>query len=395
MINPVRRRRIKLILRMLGIMNGKWKIFAVLAGVFLAFVVVSQCQAVDAGPIDKVSDKGVLDDSDLQIIDDFVADAVGELVKTEDFTSIAKIRTVITFHSSSSKDSAKAQYGAQFSESAHKYISKALDAAKGLTPEVKKFRVILNLLILVDSLHDLRLSDLAMKWLDDKNKAIQYWAVHSITNPGIIEQLNSKEAANLELAGKITEQLKKVVESSSPETLALIAEFAAEVEIPEGEELLLQIADMRIKRYENWTVEYELLDGDILRLLDSRIPAGSMSKPEVSRRFGQLYSYVIQRYVKGQDVLNDTHKNQLASVLVETEISCISKRLKVAQSVVKNAVEQGDFPALLQEHDRLLGDETTAGQLPLKLNFDYGKKPDGSRRIAPLVLPEPPKTEAG
>jgi hypothetical protein len=82
-------------------------------------------------------------------------------------------------------------------------------------------------------------------------------------------------------------------------------------------------------------------------------------------------------------------------VLVETEISCISKRLKVAQSVVKNAVEQGDFPALLQEHGRLLGDETTAGQLPLKLNFDYGKKPDGSRRIAPLVLPEPPKTEAG
>jgi hypothetical protein len=380
---------------MLGMMSGKWKIFAVLTGVFLVLVMDLTAAAVDTGEIDIICHKDVLDDSDLRIIDDFVADAVSELVKTEDFTSVAKIRAVIQLHSSSSKDSAKAQYEAQFSESAHKYISKALDAAKGLTPEVKRFRVILNLLILVDSLNDLRLSDLAMKWLDDENKAIQYWAVHSITNPAIIEQLNSKEAANLELVGKITEQLKKVVESSSPETLALMAEFAAKVEIPEGEELLLQIADTRIKRYENWTVEYELLDGDILGLLDSRIPAGSMSKPEVSRRFGQLYSYVIQRYVKGQDVLNDAQKNQLASVLVETEISCISKRLKVAQSVVKNAVEQGDFPALLQEHDRLLGDETTAGQLPLKLNFDYGKKLDGSRRIAPLVLPEPPKTEAG
>jgi hypothetical protein len=380
---------------MLGIMNGKCKIFAVFTAVFLAFVVVSISKAVDTETIDKIRDKPVLDNEDLRIIDDFVADAVSELVRTEDFTSVAKIRTVIQLHSSSSKDSAKAQYGAQFSESAHKHISKALDAAKRLTPEVKRFRVILNLLILVDSLHDPQLSDLAMKWLDDENKAIQYWAVHSITNPGIIEQLNSKEAANLELAGKITEQLKKVVESSSPETLALIVEFAANVEIPEGEELLLQIADMRIKRYENWTVEYELLDGDILKLLDSRIPAGSMSKPEISRRFGQLYSYVIQRYIEGQGVLNDTQRSQLASVLVETEISCISKRLKVAQSVVKNAVEQGDFPALLQEHGRLLGDETTAGQLPLKLNFDYGKKPDGSRRIAPLVLPEPPKTEAG
>jgi hypothetical protein len=376
---------------MLGIMNGKWKIFAVLTGVFLVFVVVSRCRAVDTGPIDKVRDKGVLDNSDLQIIDDFVADAVGELAKTEDFTSIAKIRMAILPRSNSSRESAKTQYRAQFSESAYKHISKALEAAKELTLAERRFRVILNLLILVDSLQDLRLSDLAMKWLDDEDKAIRYWAVHSVTNAGIIEQLNSKEAPNLELAGKITEQLKKVVESSSPDTLALMAEFAAKVDIPEGEELLLQIADMRIKRYENWTVEYELLDSDILRLLDSRIPTGSMSKPDVSRRFGQLYSYAIQRYVKGRDVLSDTQKSQLASVLVETEISYISKRTKVAQSVVKNAVEQGDFTALLQEHDRLLGDETKVGQLPLKLNFDYGREPDGSRRIAPLVLPEPPK----
>ncbi|MCJ7776946.1 MAG: hypothetical protein MUP16_01350, partial [Sedimentisphaerales bacterium] len=386
-----RRRRMKLLLGMCGILNDKSMIFAVLGVVFLTLAINSGAAAVDTREIDTCCHKDVLNDGDLQIIDDFVADAVDELVKTKDFTSIAKIRTVILSRSNSSKDSAKAQYGEQFSESAHKYISKALEAAKELTPAEHQFRVILNLLILVDSLQDLRLSDLAMKWLDDEDNAIRYWAVHSITNPGIIERLNSKEAANLELAERITKELRKVVESSDPETLALMAEFAAKVDIPEGEELLLQIADMRIKRYENWTVEYELLDGDILRLLDSRIPAGSVSKPEVSRRFGQLYSYAIQRYIKGRDVLSDAQKNQLASVLVETEMSIISKRSKVSQSVVKNAVEQNDYTALLQEHSRLLGDETRAGQLPLKLNFDYGKNADGSRRIAPLALPEPPK----
>jgi hypothetical protein len=371
-------------------MNGKWKIFAVLTGVFLALAIDLVAAAVDTGKIDICCHKEVLDDGDLRIIDDFVADAVGELVKTEDFTSIAKIRTVILSRSSSSKDSAKAQYEEQFSGSAYKHISNALEAAKELTPAEHRFRVILNLLILVDSLQEPRLADLAVKWLDD-DKAIRYWAVHSVTNPGITAKLNSGGADNLKRAGKITEQLKGLVESSSPETLALMAGFAAKVDIPEGEELLLQIADMRIKRYEDWKVEYELLDGDILRLLDSKIPAESTSKPDVAHRFGQLYSYAIQRYVKGRDVLSDTQKNQLASVLVETEISYISKRLKVAQSVVKNAVEQGDYMALLQEHGRLLGDETKAGQLPLKLNFDYGKKPDGSRRIAPLALPEPPK----
>jgi hypothetical protein len=376
---------------MLGMMNGKWKIFVFLMGVFLALVVASRCKAVDTGPIDKVRDKGVLDNSDLRIIDDFVADAVGELAKTEDFTSIAKIRTLILSRSSSSRESAKIQYGEQFSESAYKYISKALEAAKKLTQPEHRFRAILNLLILTDSLEDLRLADLAIKWLNVENKAIQYWAVHSVTNAGITRQLNSGGAANSELAERITGQLKGLVDSSSPETLALTAEFAAKVNIPQGEELLLQIADARIKRYADWTVEYELLDGDILKLLDSKITSESISKPNVARRFGQLYSYAIQRYVKGQDVLSDTQKNQLVSVLVEIEMSCISKRLKVTQSVIKNAVEQSDFSALLQEHDRLLGDETKAGQLPLKLNFDYGKKPDGSKRIAPLDLPNPPK----
>jgi hypothetical protein len=324
---------------MLGIMNGKRVIF-VITGVFWILMLNSVSVAVNTSQIDVCCHKEILGDECLQIIDDFVADSVNELVKTEDFTSIAKIRTVILSRSNSSKESAKAQFRQQFSESAHKYISKALEAAEKLSPETKRFRVILNLLILVDSLEDLRLADLAIKQLNDEN-AIQYWAVHSITNAGIIKQLNSGGAANVELAERITKQLKGLVENSSPETLALMAEFAAKVNIPQGEELLLQIADWRIKKYQDWTVEYELLDGEILKLLDSEIPSESTSKADVARRFGQLYSYAIQRYVKGRDVLSDTQNNQLASVLIEIEISCISKRLKVTQSVVKNAVEQG------------------------------------------------------
>jgi hypothetical protein len=375
---------------MFAIMKGKWLIFAVLVA-FLVLVINSGSEAVSTREIDVCCHKEVLGDEDLRIIDDFVAEAVDELVKTKDFTSIAKIRAVILSRSSSSTDSAKAQYAAQFSESVHKHISKALEAAEELTPADRRFKMILNLLILVDSLEDLRLADLAMKWLNDENNAIRYWAVHSVTNLGITEKLNSGGAANLELAEKITEQLKALVESGSPEILALIVEFAARVDIPQGEELLLQIADMRIRKYADWTVEYELLDGAILKLLDSKISSGSINKPAVACCFGQLYSYAIQRYIKGMDVLSDTQKEQLASVLVETEIFCISKRFQVAQSVIKVAIEQNDYKGLLQEHNRLLGEETRAGQLPLKLNFDYGKKPDGSRRIAPLALPEPPE----
>jgi hypothetical protein len=373
-------------------MKYKRPFFAVLTA-FLVLLISSGSKAVDTADIDAVRSKGVLDAKDLGVIDRFVGDAVNELVETRDFTSIAKVRTVILSRSSSGRDSAEAQYASQFSESAHKYISEALERASVLASEDRRFKAVLNLLILADGLEDLRLADLALERLNDKSPVIRYWAVHCVTSSGFIEKLSTDTGGNPGLASEIAEQLKGLVNSSSPEILGLMTEFADGVKIPEAEELLLQIADERISRYADWTVEYELLDGAVLKALDDKIGPSGEGKAAIGRRFGQLYSYVTQRYVKGWDFLSDEQVQQLASVLVETEVSCISKRTRIAQSVIKTAVEQEDNAALMEEHNRLLGDETRAGQLPTMLKFDYGKKPDGSSRTAPLTLPEPPEEQ--
>ena len=371
-------------------MKDKWTIFAVLAA-FLVFGMNSVSGAVNTSDIDRVRDKGVLESEDFQIIDKFVAEAVRELVRTRDFTSVARIRTVILARKSSNRDSATAQYAEQFSESCYKYISLALKDASGLTPGERKLKVILNLLILVDGLSDLRLVDLAMEKLNDESTVIRYWAVHSVTNTGITKQLNPTNSANLNLAKSIVGRLKGLVDGASTEILALMVVFAADVDIPQGEDLLLQIADMRISKYADWTVDYELLDATILGLLSKKISSAGLNKAAIARRFGQLYSYAIQRYVQGQVFLTGTEKGQLASVLVETEDKCIRELLGKRQVVIKRAVEQDDMAGLLLEHNRLLGDETGAGELASVLNFDYGPDTNGSKRTAPLTLPEPPE----
>jgi len=375
-------------------MRVKYTNLAVLAA-FLVLAMSSVSTAVNVADIDDVRDKEVLDSQDLQTIDNFVAEAVGELVrtKTKDFTSIARIRTVILSRSSSRQDGARAQYAEQFYESAYNHISKAFKDAENFERQDRKFKVTLNLLILVDNLENLRLIDLAIPILKDDSAAIRYWAVHSVTNPGIRKKLTSSNSDNSKLAQRITEQLKGLVDSSGPEIVALIAEFAAEVNIPKAEQLLLQIADMRAKRYADWRVQYELLDIVILRFLCEKISASGQNKAAIARRFGQLYSYTIQRYVKGQAFLSAAQKHQLASVLVETEDKCIRKLLGRRQSTIKKAVEQDNVTSLLLEHNRLLGDKTRAGNLAVKLKFDYGENPDGSKRTAPKKLPEYPKKE--
>jgi hypothetical protein len=371
------------------ITKNKWVIGAVLVA-FLVSVMNPPLRGVDTREISEVRNKSMLDDEDRQIIDRFIAEAVDELVKTKDFTSVSRLRRDILASRGS-----QVQYAEQFSISAYKYISEGLKAADELTPEGHRFKVVLNLLILVDGLEDLRLVDLAIERLNDKSPAVRYWAVHALTNTAVKERLNSTDAADLRVARKITEELKKVVEKSEPEVMELMAKFAAEIKIAEGKELLLAIADVRIKRYADWTVKYPPLDATILELLCEKMASGD-AEPGVARRFGQLCSYVMQKYIRdisGEGFLSDEQKEQLASVLFEVEQSCIRQFFDMPQSTIRRAVGNGDYRALLREHNRLFGEEGRAGALALKFNFDYGRTSDGKRRTAPLTLPSRPEAK--
>lgn len=366
-------------------MKVKMAVFSSL-GIFLALTTILHSQiAVDTQKIDALLNKNVLNSQDFQIIDEFLSEAIRRLVMTRDFTSVAKARTIIL-----SRQSTQAQYAQQFSELAYKHISSAFLQAEEL-PEPHRFKVILNLLILIDGLNDPHLVDLAIDKVKHENKAIRYWAVQCLTNPKLTDKLNPMGTDRSPLLKQIVTQLKEIVDSSSPEVVTLIAKFAGRIKIPEGEDLLLQIADTRIEKYADWTVEYELLDSMILKLLCSKINPDSPSNTEFARRFAQLYSYALQRYINGQAFLSDANKQQLASVLVETEDKCIARLQARPQTTIKRAIERDDYAALQKEHDRLLGSEMGPGELALKLKFSYGSSESDGERNRPLVLPQPPQ----
>lgn len=363
-------------------MKLKWVVFIVLVSLTVSGMILGS-STINTREIDEVLKKTVLDDQDLEIIDDFLARTIGDLVNTRDLATIARFRAVIL-----SKRSEQGQYAEQYSESSRLYISEGFEKAKSLRPQERQTVVLMNLLILVNGLEDTQLLDLAIGQLNNENTTVRYWAVRCLTNPVIINKLNSGETSDMDLAQNIAEKLKQQIEKSSPEILNLIAGFAATINIPEGDELLLQIADKRIKEYADWTVKYEILDSSILKYLEGKIMESSSSSDTTAfaQRFCQLYSYAIQRYVKGSDILNETQKRYLITVLVETESKCISKLLG-SQSMIRRAIERDDMKALMSEHDSLLGTETKAGRLPSKLNFKYGKDSDST---APLNLSEAP-----
>jgi hypothetical protein len=345
--------------------------------------------AVDTRDMEAVRDKKVLENADLDAIDKFVGQAVGEILNAGDFSSISNVRSIIVANSASNEPG-QAQFEKQFSESAHKHISAALQEAEGLTPPSRRFRVITNLLILLDDLADPRLADLPLKYIDSNNAVIGYWAVHCLTNSKISEKLNSPK--ELDPARQIVSRLETAVSTGSPEILKLIASFAGSLKIPEGEDLLLKVADRRIASYADWSVRGEIIDADILKALADKMVASTPGKAEAGRRFGQLLSYVFQRYIKGVEVLTQSQKEQLVTVLVETERTSIPKLTGKTSFGIKKAIESGSLAALLEEHNTLLGDAAKQGLLPAQVGFDYGKVSGGAASMQPLQLASPPTT---
>ncbi len=350
-------------------------------GLVLTLLTISNAQ-VDSRRIEEVVKKSVLTQEDFEIIDAFAADAIGRLVRTVDFTEVAKTRASIV-----GRQNSQAQYAQRFSEACLREITQGFDyAANEITDPQRRFKVFANLLILINELNDPRLVDLSVGMISHEAGAVRYWAVRAATNPTAWEKLSQDQAAATAMSRKILDACNQAAQTSNAEVLNLMAQFAGRYDTAPAVELLGRTAEIRIKNYADWNVKYELVDTTVLKLLSGKIAAGGASREQLARQFAQLYSYAIQRYIRGtqDNALKGMSRNYLATVLIDTEEQCISKLLGGTQTGIRRALEAGDMTALQAEHDRLLGGANQQGALPTKFSFTYG-----DNRTAPLALPTP------
>jgi len=382
----------------------RWTWVVFLTGVLALSAVV---EAVSTRQIDAVRQKALLNEealesADFEVIDAFWAEALTELLSLGDFTEIVNIRSQIFARRGGAEPS---QYSVGFIASGQKHLTAAFDQVQNWETDQRRTWVERNLIILTAQLESSELVELGMRMIEHQDSTVRYWAVKALTNPGIVRELNADASVLAEPAARIGRQLEATAEKEThPEILSLIATFAGQVNRPQAKQLLIRIVDLRTSAYENWTVKYELMDAKLLRLLGNEILSqeSQQTKAEMGRRFAQLYSYVMQRFILGEGILTDTQKQQLASVLVEVERSVLDRLLGRPQSSIKKAVEkiltrrtddQKDYSALQAEHDSLLGTATRKGELPGALNFDYGKNPDGTAITAPKKLEPPPEAQ--
>lgn len=353
--------------------------------------IVPSALAVDTEMIDLLRQRtlngGSLTAEDVKIIDTFWNEAIEELLLSNDISEVVSIRTMLSARRGTNELS---EYTSNYIMSARKYINSAFDEVKGWDPGPLKRNADRNLLILVAELPSAELANFALKKFENENILIRYWAVKALTGPKVASQLGS--GSNAELADRVIQELQKVAQKEDQAViLNLIAAFATRMDKPEAKQLLLTVVDLRTEAYKNWTVESEISDVTLLKLLGSEITLRSgEQKITLLRKFAQLYSFVMQRYLAGTEVLDDNSKHQLVSVMVEVEQVVLSSLLDMPQSAIKRAIEKDDYSVLQREHDALLGSTVRVGELEREFNFDYGKSSSGRPITAPEKLGSPP-----
>lgn len=303
---------------------------------------------LDTRRIDEVRTKNMLNNADLAVIDRFMSEAIRDLVRTEDFSKVATTRATILSRTSQQK-----QYAQQFSASALKHITSNLERASEL-PGVRRFMVTLNLLVLIDSLGDPALTEIAFEYTDIKYTAIRYWAVHAITNSRMAKEVHDNPGTPE--SKKTLAAVNILAKDPSPDIQGLVIDFAVKLAGKEGQALIFDVADSRIARYRDGSVQDELLEIKILKQLYKRMATENQDKAEAARRFVELFDLVMQRFLQNRDTLLPDQKGNLISVMVEIEDKCLRVLLKDTQSNIKRALETVDVSRLQSEYERLLGD---------------------------------------
>lgn len=248
-----------------------------------------------------------------------------------------------------------------------------------------------NLMILTAKLQSPALADIAIARLGDEDPVVRYWAAKAITNFGVIQMLSSEITSDQDAKEKILNALKERIPSEQQAQIQMmIVTFAASIDHPAAREILLAMADQRIKAYKNWSFDNGEMDAKLLIAIANIaiMQTDAEVQSTFARQFAELYSLPFQAYMQGQDFLTDAQMEQILTVILEVDKVILGKLLNVSQTGVLRAVQTK--VGVERQYETIFGDRLRSGDLGTLYKFDYGKDASGKPITEPPAIGEPP-----
>jgi hypothetical protein len=320
--------------------------------------------------------------SEKGVISKFWSTALDEMLLTDSSRECVEIRRQL----------AEQKGGEYLSHYATTYVAEAksaIEAAFGDAQRIEELQqrqmIERNLMILTAELKSPGLASLALQRLDDRDDVTRYWAFKTVTNPSLVQHLATDVTGDEKTTKAILTGLKeRVPVETQTSTQKMVVHFCMAFDDPLAREILVLIADGRIKAYRDWTVREVVLDASLLTALGNvAMLQPDPDKKVFGHKFAELYALTIQRYLKGKDALSKAQIEQLLTVIAEIDQNVLGKTMGI-KTVILSALRRKT--GLEREYETLFGDRMRSGQLAALFKFDYGKDASGKPITAPQEL---------
>jgi hypothetical protein len=330
-----------------------------------------------------------LTEPDRAVIDKFWRVALDALLLSEEPGQLVSIRRQIQQERGPELLSL---YATAYVQMGRSHLQTAFETVSGWAASPKKTLVERNLIILSAQLESPLLAEIGLERLAHPDDVVRYWAVKTVAGTAVAQQLTDAASGDTILTDKIIKALAdRVSQEPSLDIVRNIITFAAIVNRDEARNILIAVAQRRIKTYSEWKVQNEEFDTVLLKTIGQMVLSEreSETRAAMARGFAELYSLVVQRYMAASGQLSDEQKKAILTVIAEIENNITIKVLGVTPpTALIRAIQRGT--GLDREYETLFGSEQRAGEFQTRLKFDFGKTADGKAKTAPPKLPAPP-----
>ena len=321
--------------------------------------------------------------SEKGVISKFWSTTLDQMLLTESSKECVEVRKQLAEQKGSEYLS---YYATAYIAEAKSAIGAAFEDAKRMENSQQRQVIKRNLMILTAEMESPSLASLALQRLDAEDDVTRYWAFKAVTDSLVIRQLTSDVTGDEKTTEAILTAFKErvPVETQTP-IQKMVVRFCMAFDDPLARDILLLIADRRIKAYGDWTVRDEMLDVSLLTALGNvaMFQQDPTHKRVFGRKFAELYALAIQRYLKGKDAFSKGEVEQLLTVIAEVDQNVLGKTMGIKTGVMQALrTKRG----LEREYEVLFGDRMRSGQLAEKFKFDYGKDASGKPITAPPEL---------
>ncbi len=286
--------------------------------------------AVTQGQMNQLKGKGVLSDTDLATIDQYVKERLDSMLGVENIKDLNAITSELLLNKTNNVGASKKDYIGQFAKSLKENYKQILSGSenspnKQLAPNIRIS--VLNIMGELDS------PDLITEFttlLGSEKTKMRYWAAKSLGYPNIKQFLNNESADS----SVLTSVVKALESTLTDETDPLVIEqIAIAATIPNHNSVInvvMSCANKRMELYKAWNVDNELVDLNIMKALLIISQQNAENEKAMVSLASELHSHAYHRYVQAKQCLQEytddkvflispTSQSQLKTVIIEGE----------------------------------------------------------------------------